>query len=237
MAPNNGGHTGQGACYRGWAIPREAALTAGVSTDFILAPITGPLDKAESFIEAAGIIVGLLTGGHALVLACLKLLVHNEGKRLAVRGAVKVLTGSQSDHPRSNTGGAVRHKPRVASDAQRTAPREAPTQPMPPRPEQHDVRRPPQIPVSQGAPLRRCQPTPSDSLWLCLAVVSEPPASTSAANPGPAATARKRRTTKPVVPLLGDDEFLKTPPGVLWDEGGTEADVPTARRSSFLSRG
>ena len=170
--------------------PDEAAVTAGVSTDLILAPITGPLNKAESFIEAAGIIVGLLTGGHVLVLACAKLLLHNQAKRLAVRGAVKMLTGSQSDRPRSNARGAMGHNRRLASDALRFVPREASTQPMPPRPEQHDGR-PPQVPASQGAPVTRRQPTPSGPLWLCLAVVSEPLASTSAANPAPATTARK----------------------------------------------
>jgi hypothetical protein len=79
--------------------PGEAAVTAGISANLILAPITGPLDNAESFIEAGGIIFGLLTGGHGLVLACVKLLVHNQAKRLAVRGAVRALGGSRTARP------------------------------------------------------------------------------------------------------------------------------------------
>jgi hypothetical protein len=80
----------------------EATFAAGVSTEVILAPITGPLDKAESFAGAAGIIFGLLTGGHGLVLVCLKLLAHNEGKRLVVRAAVRAFGGSQTNRPRQD---------------------------------------------------------------------------------------------------------------------------------------
>jgi hypothetical protein len=80
----------------------QATFAAGVSTELILAPITGPLDKAESYLEVAGIIFGLLTGVHGLVLVCIKLLAHNEGKRLVVRAAVKAFGGSQTDRPRQD---------------------------------------------------------------------------------------------------------------------------------------
>jgi hypothetical protein len=207
----------------------EAAVTAGISTDLILAPITGPLNKAESFIEVGGIIFGLLTGGHALVLACLKRLVHNEGKRLAVRGAVKMLTGSQSDRPRSNAPEAVGHNRRLPHE-----PKQAAISPLLHRPPHHDVPRPEQVPVLPAAPGTRHQWTPQEPLWKGLAFAPKPLTGSGAAGPAPATTARKRRTTKRPKPLVGDVTFFE--PGPPPDGSGSEADVPTARRSSFLSR-
>jgi hypothetical protein len=201
--------------------PAEAAVTAGVSTDLILAPITGPLDKAESFIEAAGIILGLLTGGHALVLACLKLLVHNEGKRLAVHVAVKAFGGSWTDRRRSALPQAGRHNPRVPSDAQRTAPEQAPISPLLHYPARHDVPGPEQVPVRPAAPVTRRRPTPQEALWQDLTLAPKPPTGSGAAGPAPATTAWKHRRTPPVVSL----------------GSGTAVDMPRVRRSRRLSRG
>lgn len=214
--------------------PGEAAVTAGISTDLILAPITGPLDKAESFIEAGGIIFGLLTGGHGLVLACVKLLVHNQAKRLAVRGAVKALGGSRTARRRSATPGARRHNLRLPSDAQRTAAQQAPVPAMLRHQEQPNVLRPPYIPAPEAAPMTSRQPTPSELLWQGLAFAQKPP---TGSGPAPATTAPKRRATKPIVPLVSDNAFLETLPGALRDGSGTEPDVPTARRSRRLSPG
>lgn len=215
--------------------PGEAAVTAGVSTNLILAPITGPLDKAESFVEAAGIILGLLTGGHALVLACLKPLLHSEAKRLVVRGAVRALGGSRTDRRRSAMPGAGRHNRRLPSDAQRAAPQQAPTRPVPPRAEQHDVGRR-QVFVPQDAAKTRRQNTPSQPLRQRPAFAPKPPAGSGAAHPAPATTAPKRRTTATVVRPAGDG-FLKAPPAGLPRGSVTEVDMPTARTSSSLFRG
>ena len=42
--------------------PGAAAVTAGVCSNLLLAPITGPLDKIATFVEVAGLIVGMATG-------------------------------------------------------------------------------------------------------------------------------------------------------------------------------
>lgn len=223
----------EGLATRLGLSPAEAAASAGVSTDLILAPITGPLGKAESFIAAAGIILGLLTGAHAVVLASLKLLVHNEGKRLAVRGAVKALGGSQTERRRSVQHRARQHNPQVPPDAQRTAPELAPFSSLLHHPAQHDVPCPEQIPVRAAAPVTRRRPTPQEPQWQELTFVPKPPADSGAAGPAPTTTTRKRRRTNPVVPLVSDDEFVET----VRDGSGAEANVPSVRRSRRLSRG
>jgi hypothetical protein len=83
----------------------------------------------------------------------------------------------------------------------------------------------------------RRRSTPQEPLWQGLAFTPKPPTGSDAAGPAPATTAPKRRRTKPVVPLIGNDEFLKTLPGAPRDGSGTRVDVPTARRSRLLSGG
>jgi hypothetical protein len=44
--------------------PAEATISAGICSNLVLAPITGPLGNAATFIEAAGVVIGLATGAH-----------------------------------------------------------------------------------------------------------------------------------------------------------------------------
>ena len=71
----------------------QAVFTAGVATNIVLAHITGPLDEAATYIEVAGIIVGLVTGAHGLMLACLKLLSHSQFDHLLSQGFARLLQG------------------------------------------------------------------------------------------------------------------------------------------------
>ena len=63
-----------------------AAAGAGVIATYVLHPITEELDEAAKIIEVVGIIIGLATGLHPLVLACVKPLAHSEIAELVADG-------------------------------------------------------------------------------------------------------------------------------------------------------
>ena len=58
-------------------VPGPAAsFGADVTTAALLKPVLGPLDGAVHAFEVVGVVVGLLTGLHPLVITCMSHLVH-----------------------------------------------------------------------------------------------------------------------------------------------------------------
>jgi hypothetical protein len=212
----------------------EAAFTAGVSTNLILAPITGPLGKAETYIEVAGIVFGLLTGMHGLVLACVKPLAHSQAHQLVARGVGSLLDGPRAARPQSDTHTRGNRDLRITDDKRHATAQQSLTQPMMRRLEQQDVLRPAPFPTPQDSPESWREPTRSDPLWLCLVFVSKPPTSSDSAHTDTVRAAAKRDVTKPVVWPLGDDVLFRTLPAVLQGGSISEVDVSTARTMNNL---
>ena len=61
-------------------------IGAGITARFATAPLTGPPKGAARLCEVTGIIIGLVTGGHPLVLACAKRLAHDAADQLLSAG-------------------------------------------------------------------------------------------------------------------------------------------------------
>ncbi len=61
-------------------------IGAGITARFATAPLTGPPEGAARLCEVTGIIIGLVTGGHPLVLACAKRLAHDAADQLLSAG-------------------------------------------------------------------------------------------------------------------------------------------------------
>ena len=213
--------------------PGEAAITAGISTNLILAPITGPLDKAASFIEVAGIVIGLATGAHGLVLACIKPLLHSQLEHLLSQGIVNIVCGSHTAGPQSDAHTVARRGLQTAGDSPRTMRHHADTRPVTHDMEQDSIVRP----AENDAPRTRREATRNDPLWLCLAFVPKQPESTDGTDTGTVSAAAERAVTKPVVLLMGDDAFLRTLPAVLRGSSVSEVDVSTAKTMSDLPVG
>lgn len=76
------------AGVEGPVVPVDAGITAG----FVTAPVTAPLEAVARICEIAGIVIGLLTGAHVLVIACAKPFVHDEAKRLLGKGFEHVIS-------------------------------------------------------------------------------------------------------------------------------------------------
>jgi hypothetical protein len=209
----------------------EATFTAGVSTNLILAPITDPLDEAESYLEIGGIIFGIITGGHGLVLACIKPLLHSQLKHLLARGMEKMLDGPSSAHPQSDAPALENCDLPTADDAERIRLPQALTQPVTHDLPQHSATPSEWFTAPEDSPRTRHEPTPDEPLWLCLAFVAKESASASAAH------TTEPNVTKLVVLPMGDDAFLRTLPEALQCGTVSEVDVPTAKSKDDLSRG
>ena len=69
-------------------------IGGGVTANFVTASVTAPLETAARLCELAGIVIGLLTGMHALVMACGKRFVHDEVHKLIGKGVERVLAPS-----------------------------------------------------------------------------------------------------------------------------------------------
>jgi hypothetical protein len=54
------------------------SIGVGITANFVTAPLTARLEGAARVCEVAGIVVGLATGLQPLVIACVKLLAHDE---------------------------------------------------------------------------------------------------------------------------------------------------------------
>jgi len=71
-------------------------MGAGITTDFLTAPVTALLGDAARVCEIAGIVIGFATGAHLLFIASAKLFAHDElGDELA-KGFGHVINGDLS---------------------------------------------------------------------------------------------------------------------------------------------
>ncbi len=87
----------------GAGVPGPAAsAVAGITANFVAAPITTPLDKAARICELAGIVFGVATGLHPLVIASVKRLAYDEfgtAVSAAFEQAMTPLTGRDDPGP------------------------------------------------------------------------------------------------------------------------------------------
>ncbi len=73
-------------------------IGAGISANLVTEPLTTPLEDTARACEIAGIVIGLATGAHPLVIACAHRLAHNEAGQLLSKGFEQVLTSIDADH-------------------------------------------------------------------------------------------------------------------------------------------
>jgi hypothetical protein len=68
-------------------LPEPAAsVTAGISAELILEPVTRPLRQVAEICEVFGVVAGLVTGLHPLTMACAKMLAHDGLNRAIAEG-------------------------------------------------------------------------------------------------------------------------------------------------------
>jgi hypothetical protein len=187
--------------------PGEATIAAGISTNIILAPITGPLDEASTFVEVAGLIIGLVTGMHGLVLACGKLLAHSQAKRALAHGVDELLGGSHATDTRKPVARSMPRPTRMAPDQIRPTQSQNRLHSQTGQPERRSadeifgMRKPEDSPKSQRSA--------GEQYWLCLCFVPRP--SAGSGKPDHSMTrnppARLSPGRPPAAPLA-DDGFL-----------------------------
>jgi hypothetical protein len=213
--------------------PAEAAFNAGVATNFILAPVTGPLGKAESYIGIGAVVFGLVTGGHGLVLACIKPLLHQQLHHALARAVIAAFGGPRKDHPSADRHKAQGHAARIPSGPPQATPRQDLIRPTPCQHEQQSsMPRPAHFPVPQDTSEMRHQPEPREPLWLCLAFAPKPAPGPDTAPAASIRTTAEHEATKPVVLPVSDDAFLGPLSTVLRRGSITEVDISTAQTLS-----
>lgn len=214
----------------------EATIGAGICTNFILAPITGPLEKAASFIEAAGVAIGIATGPHGLVLACIKPLAHTELQNAISKCFVNLISGPHPGGSESDAQTSAMRNLQRAVESQRGVPQRTGTEALIHQLELLGVIRP----VPSDAPVTTRETTRRNTLWLCLGFVpqKERPARSAALAPGIGRTADLLNDLSKVAVLAaGDDEFLRTLPAALQSSSVSEVKPPTVKTRSDLPEG
>jgi len=212
--------------------PGEAAFTAGVTTNIVLAPITPPLSKAASYIEVTGIIIGLATGAHPLVLACIKPLAHSQLEHALSQCFVDLITGPHSDGPQQDTHPmTMRDLPARPPAVPSSAGNLPTTQPMEP----HGMVPSGQHQFSNASPNTRGEDTRNNPPWVCLGFVPKPPEDPDLPARGFGLTDDVLDTVRKAVVLpAGDDQFLSTLPAVLQRSTVSEVDISTAKMKNNL---
>jgi hypothetical protein len=81
----------------GPAVPVDAGITA----NFVTARVTAPLEGAARICEIVGIVIGVVTGMHALVMACANRLAHDEVHRELARGFEQIINSINADPEQS----------------------------------------------------------------------------------------------------------------------------------------
>jgi hypothetical protein len=85
-------------------VPDPVAVAgAGVVGTFVMASITRPVEDAAKIIEVVGIVVGLVTGLHPLVLACARPLAHSEIAGLVAKALEKAMSPMEAHSDASPT--------------------------------------------------------------------------------------------------------------------------------------
>lgn len=74
-------------------------VAAGTSAELAIAPMARLCSTVSRGVEIAGIIFGLLTGGHLLVIVCVKKLLISQADRMLAKGVAEFLQGSDTDKP------------------------------------------------------------------------------------------------------------------------------------------
>ena len=80
-------------------------IGAGITANFVTAPLTRPLEGAARACEIAGIVIGLVTGAPPLVLACAKRLAYDEIGQVLSGGFEQAITSIGA--ARDRTAGAA----------------------------------------------------------------------------------------------------------------------------------
>ena len=215
----------------------EATIVAGVCTNFILAPITGPLGEASTFIEIAGIVIGLATGAHPLVLACVKPLLHSQLEHLVSEGLVDMLHGPHADNSRSAAQSMLMYTKTAPDQGRLTRSLDVIQQATRQRQQQ----------CAADAARRSMSNDPSrapseskrhDGLWLCLGFVPKPQIGFSITDYGVVEINQSRPGTSPPLVLpVAEDEFTRALSGVLRRSTVSRVDVPGIKAISGLSEG
>ena len=89
------------AASRGGAEGPLVDIGSGVMANFVTAPLTRPLENAARICEVVGIVFGLATGMHPLVMACAKRLAHDELRRGIARGFEQIICSRDADRGRT----------------------------------------------------------------------------------------------------------------------------------------
>jgi hypothetical protein len=74
-----------------------ASIGAGVTANFVTARLTAPLESGARLCEIAGIVLGVMTGAHPLVMACAKRLVDDELSDMLAKGFEQIINAIGTD--------------------------------------------------------------------------------------------------------------------------------------------
>lgn len=203
----------------------EATVGAGMCTNLVLAPITGPLTDASTFLEIAGVAVGLMTGAHPLILVCIKPLMHQELEHLLADGIADLIRGPHA---------ALGHEPVVLSTI--LPPPVPPGMARPPVMDRYVAERRVKVRMRDDASTFPDAPH-EDLLWLCLGFALRQPEPSEAPTAAGGAADVAEQIGKVVVLPAGDDEFLESLPDILRRSHVREVDVPTAKATGDLPAG
>jgi hypothetical protein len=94
-------HSIADAGSRAWAAGPLVDIGSGIAANFVTAPLTRPLENAALICEVAGIVVGLATGIHPLVIACAKRLAHDGLRREIGRGFEQIIGSPHAGRERT----------------------------------------------------------------------------------------------------------------------------------------
>jgi len=208
--------------------PTEAMISAGICSNLVLAPITGPLESAATFVEIATAVIAFAAGMHPLALACIKLLAHDEAPHLLSQGVVRLIDGSASDVPKSDVHAMMMQRAYQMIEQQRAS------SDLVSRPETygaapHRARAQGQAPERADAAEAR-ENTRRGAVWLCLVFVPRQPEASDEPRAGTGRVSdRGNDVAKTVVLPPGDDEFFGALPEILHRSTGSEVDGVTAK--------
>jgi hypothetical protein len=216
--------------------PGAAAVSAGICSNLLLAPITGTLDQIATFVEVAGLIVGLATGAHPLALACGKLLLHSQAEKLLARELGSPFGGPHGDLPETSWAPSAGENLRWLLELRNSLPQVAPSPEPAHKVWAHNEQR--TVPqVAADAPGTRQDASPQP-LWLCLGFTRERSlgAALHIADIGSEAGSPSD-IRKTVILPPGDDEFFRTLPAVLDRSTVLRVGMRTAKHLSAVPEG
>ena len=223
--------------------PGEASVGAGITANFILAPITAPLDKAESYIEVGGMIAAALMGPHALAVAFIKPFLHSQLNDALSRILLYAFRGPRTARPEADSRVSTMPQPETSAEFRGSKPYQAAAPPLMQHTPWHQYsnERRDEDTVEDDALRAPREATPNEPLWLC--VVFKPnqperePEDTAPRQPEGSdsphmesvGTGKERDETKPIILPVGHDGFSRLLLAVIEGSTVSEADMPTAQ--------